>query len=280
VNVPRPSKPKNIVRGLSRVSLPTVMSGVFERGERRACGNCTACCYTQPVAELDKPAGTPCRFCRTSAKKGKRIGCTIYKDRPASCREYECAWKLGILTATERPDRSGVVIAAGLRFRDLGDDVSDEEQLERRIGFFVAKEVWPGAARRDDGARALLALLAERSGVFVWPAGEDMGVNPETGIHDVRMDDPFLLCMPETMDEGMAIFDRVLDPDVIRRLHEERGRPVPTPCAACDGRYYHVVQFFRSEGPVEGTSLGVAMTAHGPRKQMFMPGEFEFPVRK
>jgi hypothetical protein len=67
----------------------------------RACGSCTLCCKTVAVAELAKPAGTPCQHCRLAK------GCAIYEARPAGCRDFYCEWMLSEKFGREwRPDRA------------------------------------------------------------------------------------------------------------------------------------------------------------------------------
>ena len=38
-------------------------------------------------------------------------GCTIYKDRPSQCRNYECAWTQGLLPEWMRPDLVGALVS-------------------------------------------------------------------------------------------------------------------------------------------------------------------------
>lgn len=70
---------------------------------KRSCGGCTACCTTIGVAELGKAPGERC------PKLGAR-GCSIYAERPAECREFNCAWLYGVGDFSDRPDKSGVVV--------------------------------------------------------------------------------------------------------------------------------------------------------------------------
>ena len=73
----------------------------------RECGSCTACCTVMAVKELGKGMYRACEHV-----SGR--GCSIYKDRPRSCRLWSCQWRLGELDG-ERPDRSGIVVSAGFR---------------------------------------------------------------------------------------------------------------------------------------------------------------------
>lgn len=68
----------------------------------RSCGTCTACCSFARVPELGKAERVACRHCAA--------GCTIYADRPGSCRAFECAWLAGQMHDDDRPDKSGVMV--------------------------------------------------------------------------------------------------------------------------------------------------------------------------
>ena len=68
----------------------------------RECGECTLCCLVPAVPEIAKPINTMCKFCDK--------GCTIYEDRPDSCRAFDCAWLMGAMDEDMRPDKSHVVI--------------------------------------------------------------------------------------------------------------------------------------------------------------------------
>lgn len=54
----------------------------------RECGTCTLCCKVAAVEEVAKPNGVWCFHC----VPGKR--CTIYHQRPPSCRSFYCLWML------------------------------------------------------------------------------------------------------------------------------------------------------------------------------------------
>jgi hypothetical protein len=69
----------------------------------RACGDCTACCITFSIADLNKPAHVPCAHADG--------GCGIYPHRPPPCRAYRCGWIDGgsVFTEDERPDLVGMI---------------------------------------------------------------------------------------------------------------------------------------------------------------------------
>jgi hypothetical protein len=77
------------------------------------CGDCAMCCKLMRVDELRKPA---CQWCQHI--NAEHHGCTIYEDRPQTCRDFECVWlqtqyqRNGecAMPAELRPDRSRVVI--------------------------------------------------------------------------------------------------------------------------------------------------------------------------
>lgn len=101
-------------------SLPVLQS--------RECGECAACCSILGVHEIDKPKNTPCPH-----QTGK--GCSVYENRPNSCRTYQCLWQAGAIEGDERrrPDNFGVIFDAG-------------SQMDWVI---VAREVLPDAMDRD-----------------------------------------------------------------------------------------------------------------------------------
>ena len=70
----------------------------------RVCGECTACCKTHEVSEIEKPAGRWCRHCRAG------VGCGIYSARPKPCVDFKCSWLMGHGDDGLRPDRSKIII--------------------------------------------------------------------------------------------------------------------------------------------------------------------------
>jgi hypothetical protein len=79
----------------------------FQPVPNRECGPCNVCC-TQPVIldpELRKAPGVLC----PNWKAG--TGCTIYANRPQTCRGHFCAWRqLHQFDDSWRPDLSNIYI--------------------------------------------------------------------------------------------------------------------------------------------------------------------------
>ena len=76
-------------------------------GEERECGGCTACCFTHSVARAGIPVTKMFEWCGHCTQG---VGCSIYENRPGSCRTYKCLWLLDSLDESMRPDRWGIVI--------------------------------------------------------------------------------------------------------------------------------------------------------------------------
>jgi hypothetical protein len=58
---------------------------------------------------IDELAKSPGRWCRHCAPG---VGCRIYEERPASCRQFSCLWlSMAALPDALKPDRSKVVLA-------------------------------------------------------------------------------------------------------------------------------------------------------------------------
>lgn len=114
----------------------------------RECGECTVCCKVPPIADpaLTKPAGVLCPNCI-----GNR--CTIYLDRPQSCRDFFCQWRnLALLDENWRPDRSGVLIQSR-----LVRDAAGRESLAMVLMVFADH-----AVVFDDGFATLVAIWTDR----------------------------------------------------------------------------------------------------------------------
>src|SRR3989344_3088648 len=70
---------------------------------QRTCGECTLCCKTHAILELQKPSGVWCANCEINK------GCRIYNQRPESCRDFMCGWLIGYGLPEHRPDKIGIV---------------------------------------------------------------------------------------------------------------------------------------------------------------------------
>lgn len=79
----------------------------------RQCGTCQECCICPKIDQQTmllqigtyeaKPAYTPCRHLSGD-------GCSVYSNRPQTCRDFECAWLKGAVGDAEaRPDRIGLL---------------------------------------------------------------------------------------------------------------------------------------------------------------------------
>jgi hypothetical protein len=74
----------------------------------KSCGLCTACCSTVPVKEIGVGAFARCPHLRSLPDV--TTGCSIYRDRPYSCRSWSCSWLISDLPEKYKPSRIGVVI--------------------------------------------------------------------------------------------------------------------------------------------------------------------------
>lgn len=125
----------------------------------RECGGCTACCKALSVAELAKPSNRWCNHCDVGS------GCTVYADRPKSCRDFNCLWRAGALGDADRPDRIKCVFWTP----------SESWRLHggKREQLLMAAEPAPGMALNDPRASSIIAG-ALRSGIpVVLMCGED-----------------------------------------------------------------------------------------------------------
>jgi hypothetical protein len=72
--------------------------------QQRSCGECSLCCKLVQPDELPATAiGEWCPHCKPGDG-----GCMIYPDRPRSCREFLCLWRMKTnIPDHVRPDRAG-----------------------------------------------------------------------------------------------------------------------------------------------------------------------------
>ncbi|MGP1347699.1 MAG: hypothetical protein ACTS3F_13665 [Phycisphaerales bacterium] len=114
---------------------------------RRACAQCTACCSAMAVPAIDKPQFTPCSRLSTD---DAATGCADYRNRPAACREFRCAWLDAFpLTANaDRPDKLGLILIRTI----------DPQAMQVR-------EVWKGAGATERAQEFITTL--RRAGIRV-----------------------------------------------------------------------------------------------------------------
>jgi Fe-S-cluster containining protein len=72
----------------------------------RECGECTACCtwLVGNAFHWEFGQGKSCKFLECS-------GCGVYKARPETCRNYQCAWSQNLLAEDMRPDKCNALVS-------------------------------------------------------------------------------------------------------------------------------------------------------------------------
>jgi len=109
-------------------SLEAYYSHVEKQLPPNGCGECTACCYANPIpphADADIAHG-PHQPCKYLCEKR----CSVYEKRPLVCRSFFCLWRSHAWVnkmEQYRPDKLGILI-----------DVSHPPLME-------ATELWDGA---------------------------------------------------------------------------------------------------------------------------------------
>lgn len=129
---------------------------------QRTCGECQLCCTLAPVHEIEKLPFQRCKHLCDS-------GCSIYSERPKSCRVWSCAWLLTDMLIAERPDHSHYVVNPIL-------DTLAAEGDNGKIIHFEAVEIWCDPAypdaHRDPKLRAFL-LTTKPQGLACIRFGSD-----------------------------------------------------------------------------------------------------------
>ena len=132
----------------------------------RECGGCTLCCKVMVIPELDKAKDSWCAHCAIGE------GCSIYQQRPNSCREFDCLY----LTSEGLPDhwypaRSKMVLAAELDGRRIAVHVDPARaDAWRQSPYFEELKQLTAA-----GGRQVVVYVGKRA-IAVLPDGEiDLG---------------------------------------------------------------------------------------------------------
>jgi len=70
------------------------------------CGDCTECCFVMGVEALNKAQYQKCEhICK---------GCTIYDQRPDSCKSFNCTWLLSGWSEEFKPSIVGLLVFSTL----------------------------------------------------------------------------------------------------------------------------------------------------------------------
>lgn len=132
----------------------------------RTCGGCTRCCEVVPVKEIGLKPFTRCPKLRdwTSAAGP---GCSIYANRPYSCRAWSCLWlKSAQLPDEMRPDKSGIVVDEIIELISVTEKATGKE-TER-----TAAQMWVAKGHEDDWnlpeIMGGIGALVEHVGALLW----------------------------------------------------------------------------------------------------------------
>jgi hypothetical protein len=139
----------------------------------RECGSCTLCCKVAAVEEVNKPNGIWCPHCVA----GQR--CTIYQQRPPSCRSFYCQWMLEKSLGPEwKPERAKFALVkteGGRRITALTDP--GFPTAWRRRPYYENLKRWAvEAARRAPEIYLVDVLIGRRSIVILPDRDVDVGV--------------------------------------------------------------------------------------------------------
>lgn len=119
------------------------------------CGECTACCTVIGVAEFKKPMYQQCEHvCKT--------GCSIHKDSPKECKDYQCFYYRNPVDINLRPDKLGIVLDAQntkmgmtLVAREVFVGASDKPEVQKFLAGLMDETNAPVYVIRPDGSRSI-----------------------------------------------------------------------------------------------------------------------------
>lgn len=176
-------------RANRRANAKLLEDAANQAASSRPCGECSACCVTLGVHEINKVPGQRCRHIRD----GK--GCGIYSSRPKECRLFHCMWRFQMLGEEDRPDKSGVVL---------------NPRSMNGVEFLMVSEIRAGAI--DAMAERLDALAHERNfAIIVGDLNEQKVTRvfgPSSAFFELCMHNPFLvgLHIVQKVESGISWF--------------------------------------------------------------------------
>jgi hypothetical protein len=159
------------------------------------------------VPELDKPAGQWCVHCV------KAQGCAIHDERPQSCRDFDCLWRLDPALADDlRPDRTKVVLVMN------GDGTSIVARCDpadplawRREPIYSTLKRWAAIGVRGGGQ---VVAAAGRHTWLITPTA----AQPDLDLGDIDLDSPLVI----KLERGQIVEVKMLPP----RNRSDAVRPV------------------------------------------------------
>jgi hypothetical protein len=140
----------------------------------KPCADCSLCCKVLAIPELQKTGGVWCHHIAMSR------GCSIYADRPTSCRNYQCVWTLtGPLDERWRPDRAGFLIHPTPVASEI-EIIADPDRPDawRREPYYAQIKQW---SDRSNGAITNLLVRAGGRIFVVFPETEIELGGPPSG---------------------------------------------------------------------------------------------------
>ena len=129
----------------------------------RSCAGCTMCCRIFGIPELQKPRHQWCSHCEIG------VGCKIYDERPASCREFVCGYLVdGGVPEHWKPSKSRMVLTS--------------EDSGRRLVIHVdtsRPDAWKKAPYYAEIKRLAATAARNRRQVIVWQGENAIAVLPD-----------------------------------------------------------------------------------------------------
>lgn len=127
----------------------------------RECGNCTLCCTLVGVHALDKPMGQHCPHCNVNKN------CKIYDTRPSECKDFDCAWLLGQVPESLKPEKTHIVLS------DLQIDLQKiDVEIDEHVVLVYTDPEYPDAYKQGEMVDYLNALLAQGTALIVLKDGQ------------------------------------------------------------------------------------------------------------
>lgn len=102
----------------------------------RECGDCTACCDGHIIGNS---YGNKFGFHSACVFLVNKV-CTIYKDRPVCCYNFQCGWTQNILPEWMKPNQCGVLVSVEIN-KEEGRQFLRVIEMKETVEYSVYAEI-------------------------------------------------------------------------------------------------------------------------------------------
>ena len=126
----------------------------------KKCDKCSLCCKILPIQEIKKPENILCINCNE--------GCSIYNNRPSSCKDFKCEWLIDNSMSTDlKPNNCDII------FEKISDKIlignTDIKNIDAWKKDNVKKYI---KSLNDEGVSVVISSFSNSPKIFFLAKGD------------------------------------------------------------------------------------------------------------